>query len=477
MAGSSVPDSTRELADLVALSGFVRGFGVADLDAGSVRKAIGAARELASAIDALRVRLGRRADELRPAPPVAAPRGEPGLEAASGPVDGGCGLVPGGASAALSDPEVPTHVTERDLHRLALVGRFPLLGAAFEAGNVSGPHLDQLHRVITGLDEDTQRGLVSQDETVTREAVRQRPARFGRWLTALVDRIRADAAVERAVRQRLAAALRSWRRADGMGVLHLELDPESFETVIDAVDRHARTLVHASRNDLEPLTHGDHARALALVDLITGRLGALARPSITLMYDTTTGRAETQRGTPIDQRAFDRLSCDASIQAVVCGDDGVPLRVGRESRTATRAQWAVLTALYATCGWGDCERPVNWCQAHHIDFWEDGGPTDLENLLPLCGRHHHDVHEGGWRVVLAADRTLSIYGPDGTLFTTSRPNRRQPATVPGPGPTGEPRAGRPPPDPVPDDPGPGNPGSKQAEPRRLFDDLPEGRAA
>ena len=141
------------------------------------------------------------------------------------------------------------------------------------------------------------------------------------------------------------------------------------------------------------LAHGDHARALALIDLITGRLGALARPSITLVYDTATGRAETERGTPVDRRAFDRLSCDASIQAVVFGDDGVPLRVGRASRTATRAQWAALTALYVTCGWGDCERPVNWCQAHHIDFWEHGGSTDIDNLVPLCSRHHHFVHE------------------------------------------------------------------------------------
>ena len=33
---------------------------------------------------------------------------------------------------------------------------------------------------------------------------------------------------------------------------------------------------------------------------------------------------------------------------------------------------------------------------HHIDHWETGGPTDLENLIPVCTRHHTLIqHETG----------------------------------------------------------------------------------
>jgi len=28
------------------------------------------------------------------------------------------------------------------------------------------------------------------------------------------------------------------------------------------------------------------------------------------------------------------------------------------------------------------------CEIHHIDTWQCGGPTDLDNLVALCVRHH-----------------------------------------------------------------------------------------
>ena len=43
-----------------------------------------------------------------------------------------------------------------------------------------------------------------------------------------------------------------------------------------------------------------------------------------------------------------------------------------------------------------CDRPSEWCQAHHLIPFEHGGSTDLANLCLLCSHHHHLVHEGGW---------------------------------------------------------------------------------
>lgn len=37
--------------------------------------------------------------------------------------------------------------------------------------------------------------------------------------------------------------------------------------------------------------------------------------------------------------------------------------------------------------------------AHHAIEWDDDGPTDLDNLLHLCGFHHRFVHRAGWRFV------------------------------------------------------------------------------
>ena len=43
------------------------------------------------------------------------------------------------------------------------------------------------------------------------------------------------------------------------------------------------------------------------------------------------------------------------------------------------------------------------------------------NLLPVCNRHHHLVHEGGLQLHLAADRTLTITRSDGITNTHDPP--------------------------------------------------------
>jgi hypothetical protein len=62
-----------------------------------------------------------------------------------------------------------------------------------------------------------------------------------------------------------------------------------------------------------------------------------------------------------------------------------------------------------------------------VEFWENGGPTDLANLVPLCSRHHHLVQEGGWKLTIGPDRTLTIAYPDGSIQTTGPPLLRQAA--------------------------------------------------
>jgi len=59
-----------------------------------------------------------------------------------------------------------------------------------------------------------------------------------------------------------------------------------------------------------------------------------------------------------------------------------------------------------------------------VQWWRNGGFTDLENLLPLCSKHHHLVHDGRWTLTLLADRTLTINLPDGTVMSTGPPVRR-----------------------------------------------------
>jgi hypothetical protein len=113
--------------------------------------------------------------------------------------------------------------------------------------------------------------------------------------------------------------------------------------------------------------------------------------------------------------AVRRLACEAGILPVVLGGDGVPLDAGQTRRLATREQRRALAAMYTTCALPGCGVRFERCRIHHCDPWLPIGPTDLANLVPVCGRHHHDVHDGGWTLTMTPDRVITLRAPDGTI--------------------------------------------------------------
>jgi hypothetical protein len=105
----------------------------------------------------------------------------------------------------------------------------------------------------------------------------------------------------------------------------------------------------------------------------------------------------------------------AQLPPVLGGAPSQPLDVGRATRVIQPAQRAALTVRDGGCVFPGCDRPLAWCEAHHLQHWLHGGPTNLANLALLCRAHHRAVHEGGWRL---------IRGPDGQ-FTATPPHRRR----------------------------------------------------
>lgn len=91
-----------------------------------------------------------------------------------------------------------------------------------------------------------------------------------------------------------------------------------------------------------------------------------------------------------------RLACNASILPAVFGGDSVPLDLGRGQRLHSFHQRIALSASHDSCAVGGCERPFAWTEVHHPHWWSHGGPTDLDNALPLCGFHHRRAHEDRW---------------------------------------------------------------------------------
>ena len=132
---------------------------------------------------------------------------------------------------------------------------------------------------------------------------------------------------------------------------------------------------------------------------------------------------ELDDGTPIPVSTMQRFLCEAIVRAVFIEPDGSIRRIA-EMRTPNRAQRRALEAIYSTCAHPDCQIPITQCKAHHIIWYSKRGPTLLDNLVPLCEQHHHLVHEGGWRITMTPDRTITWTKPDGTIWRTHHsPNR------------------------------------------------------
>ena len=79
--------------------------------------------------------------------------------------------------------------------------------------------------------------------------------------------------------------------------------------------------------------------------------------------------------------------------------------IGRTSRTIPRRLRRLVEHRDGGCAVPGCGR--TWgTQLHHIWHWEDGGPTDLSNLLTLCARHHRQHHLGLLGITGCPDRAL-----------------------------------------------------------------------
>ncbi|NKS77500.1 DUF222 domain-containing protein [Rhodococcus hoagii] len=106
---------------------------------------------------------------------------------------------------------------------------------------------------------------------------------------------------------------------------------------------------------------------------------------------------------PLSIATARRLACDCHLTPIVM-DDGVPLNLGRTSRTVSKKQRRALIARDQGCAFPGCGAPPAHCEGHHIKHWADGGPTDLDNLVLLCRYHHTLLHHSHWEVHIGPDR-------------------------------------------------------------------------
>ena len=100
---------------------------------------------------------------------------------------------------------------------------------------------------------------------------------------------------------------------------------------------------------------------------------------------------------PVSVSAARQLAADAEVIPAVLGGESEVLDWGRRKRLFTREQRMALVERDGGCA--KCHAPPDWCEAHHIRWWDrHRGRTDMDNALLLCTRCHHDVHRDGWEI-------------------------------------------------------------------------------
>jgi hypothetical protein len=279
------------------------------------------------------------------------------------------------------------------------LGELPKVDDALRRGAISYSQVRAITRVATAANEET---LLHYASHMT-GAQLERTCRRYRAVQRL-DQATADgAAIPRFVRRR--------DLDDGMVHIDLRLRPEEAAVVWAAIER-ATLDVQGQPTPAEATQ--DVSAGTSSYDLCAGvvalanayvRGDASERSPIEIVVTTTVdgptaGTGTFTDGSIVSPAALRQVSCDAGVVEVDIDQTGLPLSVGRKSRTIPgHIKRALLVRDQSTCRFPGCNHRV-FLEGHHIHHWADGGATELGNLVSLCSSCHARVHAQGYRIEL-----------------------------------------------------------------------------
>jgi Domain of unknown function (DUF222)/HNH endonuclease len=210
---------------------------------------------------------------------------------------------------------------------------------------------------------------------------------------------------------------------NGLARIEGQLVPEAAATIRAAMEPFLRP----SKNDDRSAGQRAHdALAEVCHRVAAGGAETSAPPPlliVTTSIDTLAGiegapAGKLELGGTIPSETVRRLACDAAVSRItgLGQTEHEVTRAGRATPPPTRRS---LVARDQGCVFPGCDRPSTWCQSHHLKFWADGGPTEIDNLALLCRTHHRKVHEERWRLERANGRWIAT-PPARTVTPRSR---------------------------------------------------------
>jgi hypothetical protein len=162
------------------------------------------------------------------------------------------------------------------------------------------------------------------------------------------------------------------------------------------------------------------------------------RTTVVIHVDVESRLANLHLGPVLADADRQYLLCDATCE-VWFERDGQPIGAGRETRTINRRLRRALEHRdHGTCVVPGCGA-TRGLHAHHLIHWEDGGATELDNLVLVCPYHHRLHHTRGISLAGPASR-LVVTDATGRHLTNGSlarpPTTAPPQVAPHPGPGG-----------------------------------------
>jgi hypothetical protein len=311
----------------------------------------------------------------------------------------------------------------------ALTRLFPETVQLLSDGAVSWEQARSLAQVTTGLDDDAARlvqdrvlpRMPGQSVSSTRQALRR-----------AVVTADPEAAAERHRYLRTRRRVELHPEDDGMATLSIYLPTDTAQALMATL-----TKIAMKRNKDDERTL-DQCRADTLASLVLQSAGvtfsASQAPAIPALVHAVVS-VETLLSLGHEPGHLDGYGPICAEQArqiahaegsrwrfLLTSSDGTPVDISPRTYTPNAATKRLVRLKHDTCTFPACSMPAERCDLDHGLAFHKGGLTTVQNLGPVCRKHHNLKSQGEWKLnrigdlVLWTSKTGHTYATEPTRY-------------------------------------------------------------